>query len=125
MGQMAPGVPRNGGPESCQVLSGNRCFFMPCYFGDTPKPPSSLFHLATSKEETSSINALRSGPCHREDTAHLPLSKVPMERYVSYFYHFNFLAARPLRGALISGSYSLGQRAIYLFKNIFQQYFLP
>lgn len=76
------------GLKVAKFYLGTGAFSCPVTLVTSPKPPSSLFHLATSNEETSSINALRSGHCHREDTAHLLLSKVPMEHYVSYFYHF-------------------------------------
>lgn len=53
----APGVPRNSGPRSCQILSGDRSFLTPCYWVTSSKPSSSFFALLSGNNEDSRINA--------------------------------------------------------------------
>lgn len=114
MDLMAPGVSRNDGPVSCQILSGDRSFIVPCYFGDIFYATFLVLPccLATSKDGDGGINARRSGRCHREDGSHLLSKDCGRALCPISLTLFHFLASRPLRGAFINGGYSLAQRAI-------------
>lgn len=63
----------------------------------TSSKPYSSFYLATSNEEDSNVNALRSGYCDRKDTSLLLLSKVPRRALCVLFLPlcFTFLLPDP------------------------------